>query len=58
MKPAHKSEHRLEVVGNGALANFSTVLGALFDRFAEVEPDEDARKRVLCGRLGEAGIRA
>ena len=58
MKPAHNSEHGLEVVGDGKLADFSTILGALFDRFAEVEPDEDARKRVLSGRLGEAGIRA
>ena len=49
--------YRLEESG-GALANFSTVLGPFFDRFAEVEPDEDARIRVLGRGLGEAGIRA
>ena len=35
----HHSEHRLEVASDGPLANFSTVLGPFFDRFAEVEPN-------------------
>ena len=50
--------HRPEVALGGTLANFSTVLGPFFDRFAEVEPNEDARIRILGRRLGEAGIRA
>ena len=52
------SVHRPEVEIGGTLANFSTVLGPFFDRFAEVEPNEDARIRILGRRLGEAGIRA
>ena len=50
--------HRPEVEIGGTLANFSTVLGPFFDRFAEVEPNEDARICILDRRLGEAGIRA
>jgi hypothetical protein len=55
---AHNSGHRPEVAIGGTLANFSTVIGPFFDRFAEVEPNEDARIRILGRRLGEAGIRA
>ena len=55
---AHDSVHRPEVQIDGTLANFSTVIGPFFDRFTEVEPDEDARIRILGRRLGEAGIRA
>jgi hypothetical protein len=55
---AHNSVHRPEVEIGGTLANFSTVIGPFFDRFAEVEPNEDARIRILGRRLGEAGIRA
>jgi hypothetical protein len=54
----HNSVHRPEVAIDGTLANFSTVLGTFFDRFAEVEANEDARIRILGRRLGEAGIRA
>src|SRR4029453_3044316 len=42
----------------GTLANISTVIGPFFDRFAEVDPNEGARIRILVRRLGEAGIRA
>ena len=49
---APHSGHRLEVELGGTLADFSTVLGPFFDRFAEVEPDEDARIRIL-GRRSE-----
>ena len=55
---AHNSVHRPEVEISGTLANFSTVIGPFFDRFAEVEPNEDARIRILGRRVGEAGIRA
>ena len=55
---AHNSVHRPEVEIGGTLANFSTVLGPFFDRFAEVEANEDARIRILGRRLGEACIRA
>jgi hypothetical protein len=55
---AHNSVHRPEVEIGGTLANFSTVIGPFFDRFAEVEPNENARIRILGRRLGEAGIRA
>ena len=51
---AHNSVHRPEVEIGGTLANFSTVLGPFLDRFAEVEPNEDARIRILGRRLGEA----
>ena len=36
------SVHKPEVEIGGTLANFSTVIGPFFDRFAEVEPNEDA----------------
>ena len=49
---------RFEEQINGTLANFSTVISPFFDRFAEVEPNEDARIRILGRSLGEAGIRA
>ena len=52
------SVHRPEVEIGGTLADFSTVISPFFDRFAEVEPNEDARIRILYRRLGEAGIRA
>ena len=52
------SVHRSEVAIDGPLANFATVRGPFFDRFAEVESNEDARIRILYRRLGEAGIRA
>ena len=52
------SMDRFEEQISGTLANFSTVIGPFFDRFAEVEPNEDARIRILGRRLGEAGIRA
>src|SRR5262245_5799237 len=55
---APNSAHRPEVALAGQLANSATVLGPFFDRFAEVEPNEDARIRILDRRLGEAGIRA
>ena len=55
---AHDSAHRLEVEIDGSLANFSTVSGPFSDSFAEVEPNEDARIRVLGRGLREAGIRA
>ena len=55
---AHNSVHSPEVEIGGTLANVSTVIGPFFDRFAEVEPNEDARIRILGRRLGEAGIRA
>jgi hypothetical protein len=35
----HNSVHRPEVEIGGTLANFSTVFGPFFDRFAEVIPD-------------------
>src|SRR5262245_34730270 len=54
----HNSTHRLEVEIDGTLANFSTARGPFFDRFAEVEPKEEARRRMLYCRLGEARIRA
>src|SRR5215475_8879143 len=55
---AHNSAHGLEVEIDGTLANFSTARGPFFDRFAEVEPNEDARICILDRRLEEAGIRA
>ena len=55
---AHNSVHRPEVVISGSLADFSTVIGPFFDRFAEVVPNEDARIRILGRRLGEVAIRA
>ena len=58
VRSAAYSEHRPEIVGSDALANFSTVLDAFFDRFAEVKSNKDARIRVLGGRLREAGVRA
>jgi hypothetical protein len=45
-----------EVEIGGTLTNLSTVIGPFFDRFAEVEPNEDARIRILGRRLREAGI--
>ena len=55
---AYDSLHRSEVQRCGTLANFSTIRGAFFDCFAEVEANEDTRIRVLGRRLREAGIRA
>lgn len=55
---AHNSVHRPEVEIGGTLADFSTVIGPFFDRVAEVEPNEDARVRILGSCLGEAGIGA
>src|SRR5215471_2721706 len=55
---AHDSAHRLEVEIDGSLANFSTVSGPFSDSFAEVEPNEDARIRILDRHRGETGIRA
>src|SRR5215471_19670576 len=55
---AHDSAHRLEVEIDGTLANFSTVSGPFSDSFAEVEPNEDARIRILDRHRGETGIRA
>ena len=52
------SVHGPEVEIGGTLANLSAVVGPFLDRFAEVEPDEDARIRILGRRLGEGGIRA
>ena len=52
------SVHGPEVEIGGTLTNLSTVIGPFVDRFAEVEPNEDARIRILGRRLGEAGIRA
>jgi hypothetical protein len=57
IRPSY-SEHRSEVVSDRTLADLSTVLGPLFNRFAEVETDENARKRILGGRLGKAAVRA
>ena len=53
-----ESVHRTHVEIGGALADLSAVLGPLFDRLAEVKPDEDARIGILGRRLREAGKRA
>ena len=49
---------RTEVEIDGTLPDLSAVGGPFFDRLAEVEPDEDARMRILGRSLGEGGIRA
>ena len=46
-----------EVAVDGSLADLPAVGGPFFDRLAEVEPDEDARLRILVRRLGEGGVR-
>src|SRR5712671_8070028 len=56
--PRRPSVCRPEVEIDGALPNFATVRSPFFNRFAEVESDEDARIRILGRRLGETGIRA
>ena len=53
---AHDSAHRPKVEVGGTLPNFSTVIGPFLGRITEVEPNEDARIRILGCRLGEAGI--
>ena len=50
------SMDRFEEQIDGTLANFLPVIDPFFDRFAEMEPNEDARIRILGRRLGEAGI--
>src|SRR5262249_34950269 len=53
-----RSEHRLKVVSNSALADFPAVSRPFVGRFAEMKPDQDARQRILRGRLREAAIGA
>jgi hypothetical protein len=48
--------HWPQVVSDGTLANLPTLRGTFVGRIAEVEPNEDARIRILGRRLGEAGI--
>jgi hypothetical protein len=55
---AYHSVHRPEIQIDGALANFTTVRGAFFDRLSEVEPNKDSRIGILHRGLGEAGVRA
>ena len=48
--------HRPQESVGGTLADFVAVRVPFFGRIAEVEPNEDARIRVLGRRLGEDGI--